>query len=260
MTAPALAMSLDDIGQGIVLDQFVPYFQPKVAIATRQLVGTEALIRWRHPQRGVILPAAFIPVAESHPVMRDLTDTMLEKSLAQGRIWLEQGWPLSVSINFSADVLTDIAAADYIAARAVAHGVDAASVVVEIGESVLATHAETMRETLVLLRSKGFGLSVDDYGIGHATPQQLSSIPFTELKIHRSCVHEADDKAQLRARLIECVKLARKLDLTSVAVGVETQEEWELLKQLGCDIAQGYLVAKPLPAAEIQNWYAEWTA
>ena len=97
-------------------------------------------------------------------------------------------------------------------------------------------------------------------GIGHATPQQLSSIPFTELKIHRSCVHEADDKAQLRARLIECVKLARKLDLTSVAVGVETQEEWELLKQLGCDIAQGYLVAKPLPAAEIQNWYAEWTA
>jgi EAL domain-containing protein (putative c-di-GMP-specific phosphodiesterase class I) len=117
-----------------------------------------------------------------------------------------------------------------------------------------------MRETLVLLRSNGFGLSVDDYGTGRATPQQLSSIPFTELKIHRSCVHGADDNAQLRTRLVESLRLARKLKLNSVAVGVETQEEWELLKELGCDIAQGYLVAKPLPAEEIQNWYAEWTA
>lgn len=260
MTAQALLVSLDDIGQGIVLDQFVPYFQPKVAIATRQLVGTEALIRWRHPQRGVILPAAFIPVAESHPVMRDLTDTMLEKSLAQGRIWLEQGWPLSVSINFSADVLADIGAVDYIAARAVAHGVETANVVVEIGESVIATHAETLRETLGLLRSKGFELSLDDYGTGHATPQQLSSIPFTELKIDRSWVRGAHDNPQLRARLADSLELARKLKLKSVAIGVETQEEWELLKELGCDAAQGYLVAKPLPGADIQNWYGEWTA
>jgi EAL domain-containing protein (putative c-di-GMP-specific phosphodiesterase class I) len=260
MTAQALLMSLDDIGQGIVLDQFVPYFQPKVAIATRQLVGTEALIRWRHPQRGVILPAAFIPVAESHPVMRDLTDTMLEKSLAQARIWLEQGWPLSVSINFSADVLADIGAADYIDARAIAHGVDAANVVVEIAESVIATHAEDIWETLMRLRAKGFELSIDDYGSGHATPQQLSGIPFTELKIDRSCVHGAHDNAHLRARLVEILELARKLELKSAAIGVETQEDWELLKDLGCDTAQGYLVAKPLPAAEIQNWYGEWTA
>ena len=251
-------MSLEEIAQGVAADQFLPYFQPKVAIASRQLVGVEALIRWRHPQRGLIPPAAFIPVAENTPCMKDLTAIMVEKSLAQCRVWLDQGWPLSVSINFSTDVLSEVGAADNIAARTAAHGIEPAQVVVEVTESMLATNAAHMLETLARLRMKGFGLSIDDYGTGYSSLQQLSRIPFTELKIDRSLVDGVHEKSNLRTLLASSVELARKLKLKSVAEGVETQEDWNVLKELGCDIAQGYLVAKPLPAGELQTWYGEW--
>lgn len=253
-------MSLDEIAQGVAENQFLPYFQPKVAIAARQLVGVEALIRWRHPERGLISPAAFIPVAENTPLMWDLTSIMMERSLAQVRVWLDQGWPLSVSINFPADVLSDVSAVDQIAGRTLAHGVEPAQVVVEVTESMLATHEAHMLETLARLRMKGFGLSIDDYGTGYSSLQQLSRISFTELKVDRSFVDGAHEKSNLRTVLASSLELARKLKLKSVAEGVETTEDWDVLKELGCDIAQGYLVAKPLPASELQTWYAEWTA
>jgi EAL domain-containing protein (putative c-di-GMP-specific phosphodiesterase class I)/CheY-like chemotaxis protein len=253
-------MSLDEIAQGIEGDEFLPYFQPKVFIGTRRLVGTEALIRWRHPERGLVPPNAFIQVAEHTPLINELTAIMLDKSLAQCRVWLDQGWPISVSINFSADVLSEVGVADHVAARTLAHGLEPAQVIVEVTESMVASNAAHMLGTLARLRMKGFGLSIDDYGTGYSSLQQLSRIPFTELKIDRSLVDGAHEKASLRTLLESSLELAHKLKLKSVAEGVETEQDWNLLKELGCDIAQGYLVAKPLPAGEVKDWYGKWIA
>jgi len=253
-------MSLDEITDGIAGDQFLPYFQPKVSIATRQLMGVEALIRWRHPERGLVPPKAFIEVAEHTPLINELTDIMLDKSLAQCRVWLDQGWSLSVSINFSADVLSGVGVADHVAARTLAHGLEPAQVIVEVTESMVASNDAHMLETLARLRMKGFGLSIDDYGTGYSSLQQLSRIPFTELKIDRSLVDGAHEKPSLRTLLESSLELARKLKMKSVAEGVETEQDWNLLKELGCDIAQGYLVAKPLPAGEVKDWYGKWIA
>lgn len=253
-------MSLDEIAQGIAGDEFLPYFQPKVFIGTRRLVGTEALIRWRHPERGLVPPKAFIQVAEGTPLINELTAIMLDKSLAQCRVWLDQGWPLSVSINFSADVLSGVGVADHVAARTLAHGLEPAQVIVEVTESMVASNDAHMLETLARLRMKGFGLSIDDYGTGYSSLQQLSRIPFTELKIDRSLVDGAHEKPSLRTLLESSLELARKLKMKSVAEGVETEQDWNLLKELGCDIAQGYLVAKPLPAGEVKDWYGKWNA
>ena len=253
-------MSLDEIAQGIAGDEFLPYFQPKVFIGTRRLVGTEALIRWRHPERGLVPPKAFIQVAEGTPLINELTAIMLDKSLAQCRVWLDQGWPLSVSINFSADVLSGVGVADHVAARTLAHGLEPAQVIVEVTESMVASNDAHMLETLARLRMKGFGLSIDDYGTGYSSLQQLSRIPFTELKIDRSLVDGAHEKPSLRTLLESSLELARKLKMKSVAEGVETEQDWNLLKELGCDIAQGYLVAKPLPAGEVKDWYGKWIA
>jgi EAL domain-containing protein (putative c-di-GMP-specific phosphodiesterase class I) len=115
-------------------------------------------------------------------------------------------------------------------------------------------------EALVRLRMKGFGLSIDDYGTGYSSMQQLSRIPFTELKIDRSLVHGAADKPQLRTILQSSLELARSLGLTSVAEGVERQEDWNLLAELRCDVAQGYLISKPLPGDQIEPWLELWSA
>jgi EAL domain-containing protein (putative c-di-GMP-specific phosphodiesterase class I) len=258
--APIELMGAAEIGEAVRADQLRPYFQPKVAIATRQLVGVEALIHWEHPTRGLIPPAAFIPVAEDTTLMPKLTWIMLERSLAQCRVWADRGLRIPVSINFSPDVLSEVGVADHIAAMAADRGVEPALVVLEVTESMVVGKAPHTLEALVRLRMKGFGLSIDDYGTGYSSMQQLSRIPFTELKIDRSLVHGAADKPQLRTILQSSLELARSLGLTSVAEGVERQEDWNLLAELRCDVAQGYLISKPLPGDQIERWLEAWSS
>ncbi|PWT74793.1 MAG: hypothetical protein C5B46_03515 [Proteobacteria bacterium] len=249
-----------EIAEGIQAGQLKPYFQPKVAIATRELVGVEALIHWSHPERGDIPPAAFIPVAEHTILMPQLTWTILERSLAYCNGWGKRGLRIAVAINFSVDVLSEIGVADRIAQMAAHYEVGAHQVVLEVTESMVVGNAPNILETLARLRMKGFGLSIDDYGTGYSSMRQLSRIPFTELKIDRSLVHGAADKPQLATILQSSLDLAHKLGLKSVAEGVEREEDWNLLAALGCDIAQGYLISKPLPGEQLESWLADWSA
>lgn len=250
---------LGDIADGLERDELLPYFQPKVSLATRKCLGVEALVRWNHKTRGLVPPAAFIPVVENTPVMHSLTWMMLEKSMASLRSWGRGAWSISVSVNFSADVLSHTGVVERIADAVMRHSLEPANLVIEVTESVLARDAAQLLETMARLRMRGFGLSIDDFGTGYSSMQQLSRISFTELKIDRSFVRGAASRRHLRTILEGSLELARNLKLKSVAEGVETQEDWDLLRDLGCDQAQGYFIAKPMRAEAFWEWHERWS-
>ncbi|HTU60562.1 MAG TPA: EAL domain-containing protein, partial [Polyangiales bacterium] len=191
-------------------------------------------------------------------LIHDLTWLMVEKSLSARRSWGPRAQGVSVAVNFSTNVVSDLMAAERLSSLARAHGVPPAELVIEVTESALSKNTAHMLETLARLRIKGFGLSIDDFGTGYSSMQQLSRIPFTELKVDKSFVHGAAHKRSLRSILESSLELSRKLRLKSVAEGVEAREDWELLCELGCDVAQGYLMAKPMPAEQLWPWYDDF--
>ncbi|MEI7677764.1 MAG: EAL domain-containing response regulator [Betaproteobacteria bacterium] len=256
----AAAIPPGEVISGMEQQQFVPYFQPKVDLATGIVVGAEALVRWRHPQQGILPPGAFLGIIEQNGLMDDLTWMMLEKSALACLAWHKLGWMLNVSVNLSLTSLEDTSLADRITQAVEKQGLAPKYMTLEITESAAMTHVATCLEGLARLRMKGFGLSIDDYGTGYSSMQQLGRIPFTELKIDKSFVTDCAKNPQQRVILESSIDMARKLGLKTVAEGIETRSDWNLLKELGCSIAQGYFIAKPLPALQFIDWVQNWTA
>jgi EAL domain-containing protein (putative c-di-GMP-specific phosphodiesterase class I) len=191
--------------------------------------------------------------------METLTWTVIAKSVAACRAWHDRGLMLSVSINLSATSLAEAGLAEKILAHIAEHGIDTQYVNFEITELIAMTDVPVCLENLARLRMKGFGLSVDDYGTGHSNMQQLLRIPFLDLKIDRSFVAGAAQNKAMEIALSSSLELARKLRRNSVAVGVETREDWDLLRGLGCTYAQGYYIAKPMERDAVPGWIAEWS-
>jgi EAL domain-containing protein (putative c-di-GMP-specific phosphodiesterase class I)/FixJ family two-component response regulator len=259
--ASAPSFSLDDIRQGLANDEFEPFYQPKIDLHTGELAGAEALARWRHPERGIVSPYFFIAAMEEGGLIDDLTWTMMAKSACQVRLWAQASPPLTpvISVNLSAKSLGDPQVADHITQIVRDEGVDPGSFVLEVTESAAVAQVAQTLETLARLRIRGFRLSIDDYGTGYSSMQQLARIAFTELKIDQSFVMSALDVEASRVILESSLDMARRLNVHSVAEGVETRAHWDLLLSLGCDIAQGYFIARPLDAAGFAKWAAEWT-
>ena len=252
------AIPLEEIRRGLNTREFEPFFQPKVSLADGSVVGAEALARWRHPQKGVLAPYAFIAEMENNGLIDQLTWIVLEKSAEMGREWRAKGLQASVSVNLSLRSLDDPGLADRITARVAAQKLDAKHLVLEITETAAMTDIARALENLTRLRMKGFGLSIDDYGTGYSSMQQLSRIPFTELKIDQSFVMSATEKESSKVILSSSLEMAKRLKLKVVAEVVETRAHWNLLRELGCDIAQGYFIAKPMESAAFQDWALTW--
>jgi EAL domain-containing protein (putative c-di-GMP-specific phosphodiesterase class I) len=259
--SPAPSFTLEEIRQGLAQDEFEPFFQPKIDLATGTLEGAEALARWRHPERGIVSPYFFIGPMEAAGLIDDLTWTMIAKSARQSRRWATGSPPLDVtiSVNLSATSLGDPSVADRITKIVRDEGAEPGGFVLEVTESTAVGHVAQRLETLARLRIKGFRLSIDDYGTGYSSMQQLTRIAFTELKIDQSFVGSALDVEASRVILESSLDLARRLKVRSVAEGVETRAHWDLLLALGCDIAQGYFIARPMDAADFTRWAADWT-
>jgi EAL domain-containing protein (putative c-di-GMP-specific phosphodiesterase class I) len=258
--APGAApFPLEDIRRGLTSSQFVPFFQPKVSLAQGTVTGVEALARWLHPEKGVIAPYAFIGPLEDNGLIDNLTWVILEASAKLCREWTSRGLDATVSVNLSLKSLTDPGLAERITGLVQKQDLDPRRMVLEVTESAAMTDVGRALENLTRLRMKGFGLSIDDYGTGYSSMQQLSRIPFTELKIDQSFVLSALEKESSKVILASSLDMARKLKLHSVAEGVETRAHWNLLKSLGCDIAQGYFVAKPMDAHTFSEWSLKWT-
>lgn len=248
----------EDLSGGLDRGEFVPYFQPEVDFQTLIPRGFEVLARWQHPTRGVLRPARFLGAIGKHELMNIFTRSMLEASLRELRRWQQEGLDVSISVNLSLSYLGQANVADSIDQMVKERGLSAEKIMVEVTESSAASRLATVLENLARLRMNGFGIAIDDYGTGYSTMQQLSRIPFTQLKLDRSFVAGATNKTSLRTILESSLQLAKKLNLQSVAEGIELESEWSLLKSMGCDLAQGYYIAMPMPAAEVVNWHNNW--
>jgi len=250
--------NIDEIVAGLQDEQFEAYYQPKIELRTGRVKGAEALARWRRPGSGVILPYAFIGPLENSDHIADLTWTMLAQSARDCRRWRDAGLDINVSVNLSVKLLSDPAIAEAITWQVENQGLEARQMILEITETAAMSSVGHVLENLIRLRMKGFGLSIDDYGTGYSSMQQLTRIPFTELKIDQSFVKHAAHQESSRMILESSLEMARKLRIASVAEGAETSEDWNLLRECGCDLAQGFYVAEPMPAAQFPDWVRGW--
>jgi EAL domain-containing protein (putative c-di-GMP-specific phosphodiesterase class I) len=246
VTGGGPSFSLEDILQGVHGKQFEPYFQPKVEITTGRITGAEALARWIHPVHGVVAPYAFINPLEQAGKIDELTFIMLGKSATACSLLHEKGHAITVSVNLSLSSLADTTLADRITRMVRNAGIGPEQIVLEITESAAMTEVAPALENLARLRMHGFGLSIDDYGTGYSSMQQLTRIAFSELKIDQSFVKDFAAKQSLRIVVESSIEMAHKLGVKSVAEGVETQQDFDMLKNMGCDTAQGYFIAKPM--------------
>ena len=251
-------VSLEEVRDALAHGDITAHFQPQAEFGNGKIVGVEALARWRLADGRMVPPAVFVPLMEAGGLVDELTGLMLAQACAWSKRWQARGLDLRVSVNVSAQNLTGPEVADRYEAVLREHGVNPEHIVLEITESSVMSDTARGLGMLARLRLKGFGLSVDDFGTGYSSLSQLSQIPFTELKIDRGFVSGAPTQPRKRAMIETSLDLARKLDLCVVAEGVETDDEWQLLAQLGCDCAQGYLISAPVPGEELPDAIQRW--
>lgn len=230
------------------------HFQPKVHLASGTVRAVEALVRWQHPSRGLILPEEYIALAEQTGLIRPITAWVLGEAVRQCRDWQAAGRDLSVSVNLSMRNLHDAQFPGVVGALLMNAGIDPQAIVLEITESAVMADSQRALEALRRLRQMGVRLSIDDFGTGYSSLSHLKRMPVSELKIDRSFVtdmHANDDDAIIVRSTID---LAHNLGLTVTAEGVEGEDAYTVLSVLGCDLAQGYYISPALPARELEDW------
>lgn len=253
-----LELAADDLARGLAAGEIVALYQPKVSLESRAFVGVEALARWRHPTLGMVTPDAFVPLAEANGMMSTLTDQVLGHAIDQCAAWHADGLRLDISVNFSGEDFIRLDLPEATLARVRAAGIEPMRLVLEVTESRVAKDPTALLDITARLRLKGFGLSIDDFGTGFSSMAQLRRLPFTELKIDRQFVNGALTSSTAHSILESSVDLARKLKLKIVVEGVETRAEWDLMAALGCDLAQGYFIGRPMAGADIADWALGW--
>ena len=246
------------LAQAIEAGELVNHYQPKVSVSTGDMVGVETLVRWRHPQDGMVYPDQFIGLAEDHGLIDALTQAVLAQALSDSAAWALQGCKLKVAVNVSMANLTALEFPEQITSAAAAAEVPPQSIILEVTESQLMKDLRAPLEILTRLRLRRFRLSIDDFGTGHSSLAQLRDVPFDELKIDQSFVHGAHHNETLRAIFFASLGLAKELGMEVVAEGVEDAADWAFLQKTECDLAQGYLIARPMPADQILAWAANW--
>jgi EAL domain-containing protein (putative c-di-GMP-specific phosphodiesterase class I)/AmiR/NasT family two-component response regulator len=244
-----------DLEVGIERREFVVYYQPKVRLEAGKapvIEGLEALVRWNHPQHGLLAPDSFIPLAEQEGVIGQLTDLVLDISFDDLRAFMEKK-DLFLSVNFAAQLLDDLEMPDRLAKMANERRLPLDHIILEITETGVMRDAIRVMDVLTRFRLKGFGLSMDDFGTGYSSLVQLYRMPFSELKIDKSFVMDVDSSEEARAIIRSAILLGHELKLSVCAEGVETQSALDFLYSLGCDKAQGYLIGRPMPAAQFMT-------
>lgn len=233
-------------------------YQPQLDIRTGRLHGVEALVRWDHPERGAVPPSAFIEVAEKSGLISQIGTWACGTAIAQAvELNRESAVPVQMSVNISARQLGEARFADTVAALLRAAGLDPARLTLELTETGLIADRPQVHENLRLLHEQGVGVSIDDFGTGHASFAYLNDFPIDEIKIDQSYVDQLDASPKATAIVVSCIELAHALSATVVAEGVETAAQLSRLTELGCDIAQGYHYSRPLRAEALRSWVTD---
>jgi len=236
------------------------HYQPQADPATGQVVGAEALLRWNHPVWGFVAPDEFVPLAEHTGLIKPLTHFVLETAVRQCAQWRDAGTPVIMSVNISARNLGEPELADTVARLLVQAGLPAALLKLEVTESAIVAEAERASEALERLVGLGLSVSVDDFGTGYSSLTRLRSLPVHEVKVDRAFVRHLATREEDLAIVRAVVTLGHELGLRVVAEGVEDERSWELLRELGCSLVQGYYLARPMPGDAMTGWLAERSA
>ncbi|MBW8766037.1 MAG: EAL domain-containing protein [Geodermatophilales bacterium] len=249
--------TLEQLRSALDGDQLLTHYQPKLDLRTGAVVGTEALVRWNHPDRGLLYPDVFLPLAEQAGLMRRLALRVLEGSLRDLSAWRAAGHDLSVAVNLSVSNLQDVALPEQVELLLDTFGVPAASLILEITEDVLMADAARSQQVMSGLRRLGVRLSIDDYGTGYSSLSYLRALPVDELKLDRSFVSHLTSDERAAAIVRSTLQLSRDLGMSMVVEGVEDAATLRSLRMWGCSIAQGYHIARPMPAEQFMPWLAE---
>jgi EAL domain-containing protein (putative c-di-GMP-specific phosphodiesterase class I)/FixJ family two-component response regulator len=244
-----------DLQQAVAQDEFVVHYQPTIALATGNVVGVEALVRWLHPEYGLVFPDDFISRLEALKLIDDLGWLVANRGLTEVCLFAdERGQVPMLSLNVSALTLHDLQFPDTMMALLNRHGVTANRVILEITESGLINELASTLDVLTRLRMRGMNLSIDDFGTGYSMMQQLRRIPSTELKIDRGFVQNLGNSHSDRVLVQKTIEIGHELEMIVVAEGVETEEQLTFLRENHCDIVQGYLFTRPLPPLDLVTW------
>jgi len=256
----AIAIDGEEIHIANHEQQWLVHYQPKVDLRTGDVIGVEALIRWNHPQHGLLYPDSFITVAEESGAVDALTYWVVHAATGQLGKWHMSGLHIQMAVNVSMENLRAPEFSSRMSSLVDQAMVAPKDLILEITEGRLMGTASVPLENLVRLRMKRFGLSIDDFGTGHSSLVQLRDVPFTELKIDRGFVHAARHNQIIRPILEGSIGIAKRLRMSSVAEGVESEDDWHLLREIGCDLAQGWFIAEPMPPELVPQWIAQWEA
>ncbi len=251
---PARLTLVSELRRAIEQRELVLYYQPKAQLANGSVESVEALLRWNHPTRGLVGPDEFIPLAQQTGLIKPLTLYVLDEALSQCRAWQRAGMTLSVAVNLSVRNLLDSEFPDQVKRLLKKRRVDPSLLELEITESTMLSDPVRTKRVLDKLSAMGVALSIDDFGTGYSSLAYLSQLPVNEIKIDRSFVMNMADSDNDAVIVRSTIDLARNLGLHVVAEGVETEEAWDQLSKLGCTLAQGYYLSRPVPAAELTDW------
>lgn len=243
----------EDLRHAAERDELCLHYQPKVDAQTGRIRSLEALVRWKHPTRGMVSPGVFIPIAERFGQINSLGQWVIEEACRQLGLWNAQGRVLCTSVNLSAYQLRQEDLANHIAAAMARHGVQPAQLICEITESVAMADTDITQRVLAALSQLGVRLSIDDFGTGYSSLSYLRQLRADELKIDRSFVRDLPANRDARAVVDAVIRLARALNLKVVAEGVENREQHDILLELGCDELQGFFIAKPMEASALET-------
>ena len=252
--APQSDVTVIDFCSALDAGEITLAYQPKLTVQGLILRGVEALARWKHPQKGIVSPGVFIPLAERHGLIDTLTRELLVVAFKQKREWQKFGLRFHLAFNLSPLSLADSGLSDWLFDLAQQYDIPPEEITLEVTENALLGELACAIRTLARLRLKGFNVAIDDYGTGFANAQQLSRVPATELKIDRSLIHQVSTRPQQGTILASTVDLARNLKLITVAEGVETLEDYKVLVELGVDQVQGFYFSKPLFPDDLLEW------
>ncbi len=243
-----------DLREAIERKELVMHYQPKVALATGEVIGGEALVRWQHPTDGLIFPDKFIPVIENTRVIDHLTHEVLDMALAWASGWRTEGRACNVSVNLSARTLHDGGLPNRIGALLEAHALPPEALVLEITEGAIMIDAERAMQVVTTLAELGVGIAIDDFGTGYSSLAYLRRLPATEIKIDRSFVMAMESNPEDVAIVRSVVDLGSSLGKQVVAEGIETAEAMQMLADMGCHAGQGYFISRPVPADGFRAW------
>jgi diguanylate cyclase len=258
--SPRRLALLGELRRAIEQQQLVLHYQPKVDAHTGELLGVEALVRWQHPEQGLIPPGDFIPLAERTGLIGPLTDYVLDAALHQCHRWRQAGHELAIAVNVSARSLLDLAFPDQVAGLLARWELPARLLVVEITESTIMADPTHALEILGRLNTMGVQIAIDDFGTGYSSMAHLKTLPVQELKIDRSFVSQMTSNSRDAVIVRSTVDLGRNLGLRVVAEGVEDGVTLRELDALGCDAIQGYYISRPVPADDLIHWLEQYQA